>query len=259
METWRWTAVPLVALLWPASFPASAVGGYDTAHIVKRTCEPGGPLIVADKWKHPRDRDRVVTEPGEVIACPGNSFQIAAGPERIGGETVLCTYISLLGDDGADRCLDTGSGSLLEPLMMIQADRSDRLALVGIVGDDVATVAVAPDAGISGELALIPIERPRAARLGATRTFAYFSLTVDRRTVCAHEALRVLGSDGSGRRIAESAVPTRSALLTAADRVAYARSLDGLQCRPRSPLAWLTRTWAVLRWLLWPRTGWSAF
>jgi hypothetical protein len=263
METWHWRALPVVALLWLVSFPAPAVGGYDIAHIVKRTCEPGGPLIVADKWKRPQDRDRVVTEPGEVIACPlagpRNSFQIAAGPERIGGHDLLCTYFSLLGDDGADICSDTesadGAGSLVKPLMTIQADESDRLELVGIVSDDVATVAVAPAARISGELTLIPIERQRAARLGATRAFRYFSLTVDRHAVCADETPRVVGRDSSGRRIAESAVPTTTALLSAADRVPYARSLDGALCASRVPhepaaLAWLTEICAMLRLLL---------
>jgi hypothetical protein len=97
-------------------------------------------------------------------------------------------------------------GSLAKPLMRIQADQSGRLELVGIVSNDVATVTTAP-AGISGEPTLIPIERQRAARLGATRAFRYFSLTVDRRTLRADEAPRVLGRDSSGRRVAESAVP----------------------------------------------------
>jgi hypothetical protein len=41
VEKWHRTALAVVALLWLVSFPASAVGGYDVAHIVKRTCEPG--------------------------------------------------------------------------------------------------------------------------------------------------------------------------------------------------------------------------
>jgi hypothetical protein len=114
---------------------------------------------------------------------------------------------------------------------------------------------VAPAAGIAGELTLIPIERQRAARLGATRAFGYFSLTVDRRTLCADQAPRLLGRDGSDRRIAESAVPATTALLSAADRVPYARSLDGDLCGSRVPdepaaLAWLTETCAMLRLLL---------
>jgi len=219
-------------------------------------------LIVADKWKRPQDRDRVVTEPGEVIGCPPagpkNSFQIAAGPERIGGEAQVCTYFSLLDGDGADTCFGTesaeGAGSLVKPLMAIQADQSGRLEVVGIVSDDVATVAVARAAGSSAELTRIPIEPQRAARLGATRAFRYFSLTVDRRTLCADEAPRVLGRDSSDRRIAESAVPTSTRLLGAADRVPYARSLKAL-CRSRVPgepvaLGWLTEMGAVLRSLV---------
>jgi hypothetical protein len=208
------------------------------------------------------DRDRVVTEPGEVIGCPPagprSSFQIAAGPERIGGEAQLCTYFSVRGGDGADTCFGTesadGAGSLVKPLMTIQADQSGRLELVGIVSNDVATVAVAPAARISGGLTLLPIERQRAARLGATRAFRYFSLTVDRRTLCADEGPRVLGRDSSDRRIAESAVPTSTRLLSAADRVPYARSLKAL-CGSRVPgepvaLGWLTEMGAVLRSLL---------
>jgi hypothetical protein len=249
----------VAALLWLVAFPASAVGGYDIAHIVERTCEPGGSLIVADKWKRPQDRDRVITEPGEVIACPPagpeDSFQIAAGPERFDGEAQLCTYLSLRGGDGADACFGTdGARSLVKPLMTIQAGKSGRLELVGIVSNDVATVAVVPGAGDSGELTLIPIERQRAARLGATRAFRYFSLTVDRRALCADEAPRVLGRDSSDRRIAESAVPPSTGLLSAADRVPYARSLDAL-CGSRVPsepaaLGWLTEMCAALRWLL---------
>jgi hypothetical protein len=163
------------------------------------------------------------------------------------------------GGDGADLCFDTesadGAGSLVKPLMTIQADQSDRLELVGIVSDDLATVAVAPAAGISGELTLIPIERQRAARLGATRALGYFSLTVDRRTLCADEAPRVLGRDSSGRRVAESAVPASTGLLSVADRVPYARSLDGDLCGSpvrREPVArgWLTKMGAALRSLL---------
>jgi hypothetical protein len=204
----RWTAVPVIALLAVVSLPASAVAGYDIAHIIKRTCVPGGPLIGAHKW----NRDRV---PGEVIACPpagrSSSFQIAAGPDRIGREAVLCTYISLRGADGADLCVDPESTEGVTPLIVIQADRSDRLQLVGIAASDVATVTLAGR--------VIPIGRQRAARLGATRAFRYFSQPVDRRSLCADE----------------SAVPATTALLSAADRVPHARSLDGDFCWSKVP------------------------
>ena len=95
-------------------------------------------------------------------------MRIAAGPGRIRRETLHCTYFSLLGDDGADVCLDAeGAGARVRPLMAVQADRSDRLALVGVVSADVASVAMASAAG-----PVIPIERDRAARLGATRAYA---------------------------------------------------------------------------------------
>ena len=257
----RRTAPLLAAALGLACLPTSAAaGGYDIAHIVERTCEPGGSLIVADEWKLPRDRDRVIAEPGEVIACPSvgpkTSFQIAARhPKRIGRNSHLCTYFSLLDGDGADICLSAdlaeGAGSVIEPLMAIRTDRSDRLALVGIASQDVATVAVTPTGGRSPEATVIPIERDRAERLGATAAFSYFSLTVERRTLCAEEHASVLGRDGSGRRVAENRVPSSTRLLSAADRVAYARPLKAL-CeseaagKPAS-LDWLTEVSAVLR------------
>jgi hypothetical protein len=242
MDTRHRTALLAVAVLWLMSAPAAALGGYDVAHIVKHTCEPGGSLIVTDKWKLPQDRDRVVTEPGEVIACPTDVLQIAAGPDRIGGEAMLCTYFTLRGGDGADLCLDPGSVSSVRPLVAIQPDRSDRIELVGIAGAEVATVSAA---GTTAEL--IPIERRRAARLGATRAFAYFSLTVDRRTFCADGALRLVGRDRAGRRIAASTVPARIAVLSAVDRLPHAR-FD--LCDKPAARAWLTETAALVRRLL---------
>lgn len=204
----------------------------------------------------------MITEPGEVIACPPagpkSSFQIAAGPERIEREPYLCTYFSLHDGDGADTCFDTdsaeGGRSLVRPLMTIRADQSGRLAVAGIVGDDVAAVAIAPGAGISREKTVIPIDRRRGARLGATRAFGYFSLTVDDRTLCADERPRVLGRDSTGRRIAESTVPLSTPLLSAADRVPYAGSLKAL-CGSRGSsepveVGWLTELGAVLQSLL---------
>jgi hypothetical protein len=259
------TALPLAALLWLVSFPASAVGGYDIAHIVKRTCEPGGPLIVADQWKRPRDRDRLITEPGEVIACPpagaDNSFQIAAGPERIGREDYLCTYFSLLNGDGGDICSVTDSGDgaqpVVNPLMAIRVDESGRLALSGIASDDVSAVGIAPFAPIAPDATMVEIDRQRAARLGARRAFGYFSLAVDSRTVCAEGPAQLLGRDRSGERIAESVVPMSTRLLDSADRVPYARSLKSL-CGSRGPsqpteVRWLTEIGALFRSLFWLR------
>ena len=116
----------------------------------------------------------------------------------------------------------------VNPLMVIEADRSGRLELVGIAGENVALASV----GIAGELTVIPIERQRAARLGATRAFRFFSLTVDRRALCAD------------RRIAEIAIPASTRLLSAADRVPYARSLETL-CEDE-PVG----LGSLLRWLL---------
>lgn len=255
------TVAPLVALLWLVALPASAVGGYDIAHIVERTCEPGGPLIVTEEYKGSGLRDQVMTEPGEVIACPpaglDDPFQIGAGPERIGGEPYLCTYFSLLNGDGADVCVGAdGSGgerSLMGPMMAIRADGSGRLALAGIVSRDVATVRVTPAPALVREPTVVQIERQRAARLGAAGPFGYFSLTLDSRAVCADET-RVLGRDSSGRRIAGSAVPPSTRLLSAVDRVPYSSSLKGLcesqaASEPAAP-AWFMGMAAALRSLL---------
>ena len=259
METGHRTVLGVVALLWLVSFPASAAAGYDIAHIVERTCEPGGPLIVADEWKRPRDRDRVVTEPGEVIACPPaggkSSFQIAAGPERIGPELYVCTYFSLSNGDGADTCLGPDpkerTRSSVKPLMAMQADRSNRLALAGIVSADVAAVAVTADAEPSRDSIVIPIERERAVRLGATGAFGYFSLTVDRRTLCSDGPPRLLGRDSSGRPIARSPVQVSTLLLSVTDRVPYGRSLKA-RCGSRRAsesmaLDWLSGIRTALR------------
>lgn len=159
--------------------------------------------------------------------------------------------------DGADICFSIdptdAAGSLVKPLMAIRADRSGRLAVVGIGRDDVAA-AVAPAAGISRKPTVIPIDRQRAVRLGATRAFSFFSLIVDRRTLCADEPPRVLGHDGSGRRLAKSRVPISTRLLDVADRVPYSRSLEALCGPPVSSepgaLRWLTEMGAVLRSLL---------
>jgi hypothetical protein len=84
-----------------------------------------------------------------------------------------------------------------------------------------------------GELTLIPIDRQRAARLGATRAFAYFVLTVDRHALCA----------GDVRLAGRTVIPASTRLLSAADRVPHARAL----CEPPPAPNWLTETFAVLR------------
>lgn len=262
MEKSHRETLPLVALIWLVGSPAPAVAGYDIAHIVERTCEPGGPLIVADEWKRSKDQDRVLTEPGEVIVCPPagpkNSLQIAAGPERIGREPYLCTYVSLFNGDGADACLGGDSAedgkARLQPLMAVLPSEGGPLTLVGIAGDEIDAVAVAPGAGNAQEPTVTPIDAERAARLGAARAFSYFSLSIDRRALCADEPPRLLGRDSSDQRIAESPVPFSTRLLSAADRVPYARSLRAL-CASRASnelgtSAWLTEMGTVFRSLL---------
>jgi hypothetical protein len=256
------SAIALGGLLLLASFPAAAVGGYDIAHIVKRTCEPSGPLIVTDEWKSHRDRDRLITEPGEVITCPPggpkNSFQIAAGPEPIGPDTYLCTYVSLLSGDGADTCVttdsDNGEDSFVDPLMAVRTDRSGTVALVGIVGDDVTSVSTAPPAAPAPDGTFVPIDAKRAAGLGATHAFSYFSLDIESAAFCADEPPRLLARNSPGQVVAESLVPMSTGLLDAADQVPYARSLKDLCSSPvpsRSvEVGWMSEIGAVVRSLL---------
>lgn len=252
-------SLPLLALLSLVFFPVSAVGGYDIAHILERTCVPGGPLIVADDWKSPKDRDRVMTKPGEVIACPPegprSSFQIAAGPERIGRRRYFCTYFSLIKKvDGDDTCFTTdlgsGAGPFVKPLMTIRADDSGPLALSGIVSDDAATVAIVPRPTVTPEPAIVPVDRTRATRLGASRSFGYFSLTADRGSLCAEEPARLFARDSSGNRLAEHTVPLSTRVLDLADRAKYARSLKTLCGRGTNgsvEVPWLTEMGALLR------------
>lgn len=249
-------------LLWLLASPSPAVAGYEIAHIVERTCDPGGSLIVTDEYKGPRFEDEVLTEPGEVVACPPagsrNTFQIAAGPERIGRERYICTFVSLFNGDGADICTRWDSvedaKTPLQPLIAVLPDASGRLTLVGVVSHEVATVALAPPEDASQDPAVTPIGADRATELGAAGAFSFFSLEVDRRTLCADEPPGVVGRDSSGRRIATSPVPKSTSLLSAADRVPYARSLKALcgSSGPAEPAGrgWLTEMGAVFRSLL---------
>jgi len=252
----RRTAPLVAAVLGLAFLPASAGAGYDIAHIVERTCEPGGPLIVADEWKQPKARDRVLTEPGEVIACPSvgakTRYQIAARSHR-------CAYFSLFNGDGADICLIRtnlagGAGAVVEPLIAIAAGRSERLAVAGIVSEEVATVAVTPTGRRSPEATVIPVAPDQAERLGAPAAFGYFSVAVDRGTLCADRHARVLGRDSSGGRVAASEVPASTRALSAADDVAYAHSLRRLceSAASGGPASsgWWAKVSAVLRTFL---------
>lgn len=249
----------LIALLCLVAVPGPAIAGYDIAHIVERTCDPGGALIVTDKWKASKDQGEMITEPGEVVGCPpagpGDAFQIAAGPEGIGRESYLCTYVSLFNGDGADVCSATdsvgGEKALVQPMVVVLPEESGRLMLIGTISDKIATVELAPPGSGSEEATVIPIDLDQATRLGAPRAFGYFSLPITRPTLCADNRPRVLGRDSSGRRIAESRVPRSSWLLSAADRVPHATSLREL-CGPSPPeetmtSAWLTKMGAVFR------------
>jgi hypothetical protein len=244
----------VVPLLWLLSFPIPATGGYDTAHIVERTCEAGGPLIVADEWKRARDRDRLLTEPGEVIGCAPvgrkGSFQIAAGPERIGGDYYVCTLFSLRNGDGADVCSGSGVGGgadpVVDPLMAVRGDRQGGLAVSGIVSDDVASLSVA-HARAAG-VTMFPVDQQRAARLGAERAFGFFSLSVSGRAACGAEPVQLIGRDRSGERITVTELRRSTWLLDALDRATYATRLKDL-CGPRTAAGseWLSEIGAVLR------------
>jgi hypothetical protein len=216
----------MAALLWLLASPAEALSGSDVAHIIKRTCDPGGPLITMDRWKE------FGTRQGEVIACrpAGESwFQIAAGAERFGKRPMHCSYFSLRNGDGADLCSPIDrAGSFVQHLMAVRADRSGRMALAGIVSDDVATVRGEP---------VIPIGRERAARLGARRPLAYFSVTVPLRALCADPAPRLVARDARGRRVAHVRVDTYLMWLSVTDRVPYARSLGAVCPWPEPPVS----------------------
>ena len=226
--------------------PASAPAGYDIAHIIERTCEPGGPLIVTDEWKREQDRDRLITEPGEVIACRAlgaeNRVQIAAASERIGRESYTCTYFSLSGRDGADTCSDLGAPSGDSPLRLLMALRAEppgRMLLAGIVDEETETVALAPSSEADRAPILIPIEPTRAARLGAPRAFRYFALGADRPILCGDDPPRLIARDGAGHRLAETGVPRSTRLLEEGDGVPHSRSLGAL-CGPPGP-RWLAK------------------
>lgn len=198
---------------------AHAFGGYDVAHIVKRTCKPGGPLIVTDDYKGPRDDDRRVTEPGRVIGCPPagprQSFQIAAGPQRIGRDWCACTYFSLFNGDGADVCSPIRGDApetRVDPLMAVDADDSDRIAVGGTVSADVETVVV--DEGASS----------RVVGIGPKR--GYFSVAVEGSTLCSGDPLTLRGRDGSGHEVAAARVQLSMSALATDDHATYARSLN---------------------------------
>lgn len=254
--------LPGVALLWLAAFPGSAVGGYDIAHIVERTCDRGGALIVTDEYKAAKDEGETLTEPGEVIGCPpagpAGDFQIAAGPERIGRDRYVCTYVSLLNGDGADTCILAGSlgdeSDAVLPLIVVLPDPGGRLTLVGTLSQEVAEIEIAPPGASSGEATLTPIDLESALRVGARRAFGYFSVTVSRPGLCAGERPSVLATDDSGRRIGEGRLSMSSRLLSAADRVPHSTSLRQLCASSpsdeASPAGWLTRMGAALRSVL---------
>ncbi len=242
--------------------PAPAVGGYDIAHIVERTCEEGGPLVVTDEFKPAQDRHRVLTEPGDVIACPRAggeaSFQIAAGPEGIGADPYVCTYVSLRNGDGSDSCWTAATFGrtkpLLEPLIAVRVDEPDRLTLVGIAGSETATVASTPAGALSPDPTVLPIDAERAAGLGAAGAYSYFWLTVDRQTACAVEPPRLQAHDGSGQLVAETRVSRSTWLLDATDGLTHSRPLRGLceEYVAEEPAAtgWLTGASALVRSLL---------
>lgn len=208
----------VLAVLWP---PASARAGYDTAQAIEKTCAPGGPLMLIDAWKRPRDHDRVITEPGEVIGCSrlgSATFQIAAAPVDDGGpdEAGLAMYFTVEVGDGADISYIDVSRPV-NPVMVIRAERGGQVALAGVATADVPGAT------------LVPIDRDRAARLGAARPFSVFSLVMEERALC--------GEVGAS-------IPRRTRLVDAADGVPYSRAVSTL-CRSYAtpaapPPEWVT-------------------
>jgi hypothetical protein len=248
----------LPALLSLALMPAAAAAGYDIAHIIERTCDAGGPLIVTEEWKRKRDRGRQITEPGEVIGCrpvgAEGGFQMAAGSERIGDRAYLCTYFSLFGRDGADICLESRSvgDSHVRPLIVLRTSRSGPVAVAGVAGPDVDEVALASsDSDTTG---VTPMARRRAVRVGASRAFGYFSLAADPGVVCADGPPRLIGLDDAGRRFSGGAVRRSTRLLDGTDRVPHSRALAGLCSAPtgseRGTPSWLAGMHGAMRSVL---------
>lgn len=203
-------AIVLTVSIWVLFAPAPARGGYDIAHIVEMTCDPGGPLIVTDDWKAPEDRDRVVTEPGEVIGCPrvgAASYQLAAArADGCPATAHLAAYFTVGEVDGGDvSCIESGAPDV-SPVMAIRTDRRGAIAVAGVATADVPGAA------------LIPIDRERARRLGASGAFRFFTLPMSEQRLC--------------REIGVS-IPRRLRLVDATDEGTSSRPLTAL-CRARS-------------------------
>jgi hypothetical protein len=200
---------------------------------------------VAKEWR--QATGRLGLGVGDVIGCPPagrqGRFQIAAGPERIGGDLYACSYFSLFNGDGSDLCsspgLDLTADSLARPLMAVRAGRAGPLALVGFAGRHVASV------GLNGgnrddDRWTYRVAAAQAAQLGASRPFSYWSLKVDRGALCDVGA-RLVVRARSGR-VEEEPVPLSTGFLDTKGRATYARPLRSL-CGSRMIAAGLDDEW----------------
>lgn len=123
--------IVMAALVWFLWSPAVALGGGPVAWTIEKTCEPGGPLVLAPDFA----RSDFRTRPGEVVGCAragASTFQIAVEPVRFEGREELCVYFTIeAARDGDDICIvDTTQD--FSPLMVIRGEGEGQLALAGV-------------------------------------------------------------------------------------------------------------------------------
>jgi hypothetical protein len=177
--------------------PGSAGAGYDIAHAVERTCEPGAPLVFSEQYA---GKGKTITVPGAVVGCPlgplEGRLQISIGPERIGEETYRCVYYSHLNGAGRDLCSSAGSDSAIGALQA--AERHDgRIAITGMTDDTVSRIDLAPRALFRATRAAGAVHYTSPAAGGPR----FFSLVTTPWELCTQSRPRLIARDSSGRII----------------------------------------------------------
>ena len=188
-------AVGALALAVPISTPA--VAGYDIAHAVQRTCDPGGPLVFSRSYSNELTR-----VPGRVVGCPpgvlDRRLQIGVGPERIGNEDYLCTYYSHMGGAGRDTCWIEGSLPRVFALQAVAIDGStDKLAIVGAADRSIRRIDLAPTELFRAARRTDPVRR-----VPGPGGFDYFVIAAPQWEVCVNPEPRLLARDREGRIVA---------------------------------------------------------
>ncbi len=250
----------LVAIALLAALTADrAAAGYDIAHAVERTCEPGGPLLFRDEFKARDDR---LTTPGAVIACPkgglDEQLQIAAGPERIGGDRYLCTYYSHQNGAGHDLCsAATSRSSGISVLQAVRSERHrDEVVLVGAVDPSLARIDAAPRGLFravrsAGAPLMIPVDASTAAAIGGVVPFSYFTLQIPVWDLCEADRPRLIARDSSGKVVDSEGLSRGVALIDGPGSIASLQGLCKIEVgRDSSGLDPLTRAAVTLQSLL---------